>query len=424
MEKWLQLFDQCTGICTDSRQIKPGCMYIALKGANFNGNTFAQQALDNGAKFAIVDEAEYAQGEAIFLVANGLDFLQQLAHAHRMRFTIPIVAITGSNGKTSTKELLNCVLQTKYNVLCTQGNLNNHIGVPLTLLQLNVSHQVAIIEMGANKLFDIDELCRIAIPTHGLITNIGKAHLEGFGNFEGVLKTKTELFDHVSANKGVLFVNADDPILMEAASARTPLLTTFGQQNGALRGNLAYLDPFVHFSWQQDAYQSEVIDTQMIGKYNFYNFLAALCVGAHFGVSPEQMNQAIASYIPTNKRSQVERTKNNTLIVDCYNANPSSMLSALNSFVEIAHDSKMVILGDMLELGNEGPLEHQKVLEFLLDNNIQFLTVGPIFKQLNPTGFENTAQLKMALENNPLLNKLILLKGSRGIALEQLIDCL
>ena len=424
MEKWLQLFDQCTGICTDSRQIKPGCMYIALKGANFNGNIFAQQALDNGAKFAIVDEAEYVQGEAIYLVENGLQFLQDLANAHRQRFSIPIIAITGSNGKTSTKELLNCVLQTKYNVLCTQGNLNNHIGVPLTLLQLNSSHQIAIIEMGANKLLDIDELCRIAIPTHGLITNIGKAHLEGFGNFEGVLRTKTELFDHVSANKGVLFVNADDPILMEAASARTSLLTTFGQQHGALRGNLAYLDPFVHFSWQQDTYQSEVIDTQMIGKYNFYNFLAALCVGAHFGVSPEQMNQAIASYIPTNKRSQVQRTKNNTLIIDCYNANPSSMLSALNSFVEIDHDSKIAILGDMLELGSDGPLEHQKVLDFLTENNIPFLTVGPIFKQLNPSGFEYTAQLKTAIENHPLQDKLILLKGSRGIALEELIDCL
>lgn len=424
MEKWLTLLDDCNGISTDSRQITPGCMYIALKGANFNGNQFAQQAIEKGAKYAIVDEPEFAKGEHIILVENGLHFLQQLARAHRMRFTIPVIAITGSNGKTSTKELLNCVLQTQYNVLCTQGNLNNHIGVPLTLLQLNGCHQVAIIEMGANKLLDIDELCRIAIPTHGLITNIGKAHLEGFGSFEGVLRTKTELFDHVTANNGVLFVNADDPILMEAASTRTQQISTFGQQNGALRGKLAYLDPLVHFSWQQDAYQSEVIDTQMIGKYNFYNFLAALCVGAHFSVSPEQMNRALASYVPTNKRSQVERTKNNTLIVDCYNANPSSMLSALNSFVEIAHDSKMVILGDMLELGNEGPLEHQKVLDFLLENNIQFLTVGPIFRQLNSEGFENTAQLKSAIENKPLQNKLILLKGSRGIALEQLIDCL
>lgn len=424
MEKWLTLLDDCNGISTDSRKITPGCMYIALKGEHFNGNKFAQQALDKGAKYAIVDETEFAKGEHIFLVENGLHFLQQLARTHRMRFTIPVIAITGSNGKTSTKELLNCLLQTKYNVLCTQGNLNNQIGVPLTLLQLNSSHEIAIIEMGANKLLDIDELCQIANPTHGLITNVGKAHLEGFGDFEGVLRTKTELFDHVTANKGILFVNADDPILMEAASARTQLLSTFGQENGALKGKLAYLDPFVHLSWQLDAYQSEVVDTQMIGKYNFYNFLAALCVGAHFGVSPEQMNLAIASYVPSNKRSQVQQTNNNTLIVDCYNANPSSMLSALNSFVEIAHDSKIVILGDMLELGNDGPMEHQKVLDFLTENSIQFLTVGPIFKELNPSGFETTAQLKSAMLKNPLQNKLVLLKGSRSIALEQLIDCL
>ncbi|MFM7644948.1 MAG: UDP-N-acetylmuramoyl-tripeptide--D-alanyl-D-alanine ligase [Sphingomonadales bacterium] len=424
MEKWLTLLDDCNGISTDSRQITPGCMYIALKGEHFNGNKFAQQALDKGAKYAIVDETEFATGEHIFLVENGLHFLQQLARTHRMRFTIPVIAITGSNGKTSTKELLNCVMQTKYNVLCTQGNLNNQIGVPLTLLQLNSSHEIAIIEMGANKLLDIDELCQIASPTHGLITNVGKAHLEGFGGFEGVLRTKTELFDHVTANKGILFVNADDPILMEAASARTQLLSTFGQENGALKGKLAYLDPFVHLSWQLDAYQSEVVDTQMIGKYNFYNFLAALCVGAHFGVSPEQMNLAIASYVPSNKRSQVQQTNNNTLIVDCYNANPSSMLSALNSFVEIAHDSKIVILGDMLELGNDGPMEHQKILDFLTDNSIPFLTVGPIFKELNAAGFETTAQLKSAMLKNPLQNKLVLLKGSRGIALEQLIDCL
>lgn len=422
MEKWLQLFDECTGVSTDSRNITPGCLYVALSGAHFNGNEFAQQAIEKGAKYAIVDQAAYVLNEQIFLVADGLLFLQQLAKAHRERFHIPIIGITGSNGKTSTKELLNCVLQSSFDVLCTQGNFNNHIGVPLTLLQLKPSHQIGIIEMGANKLLDIDELCRIALPTHGLITNIGKAHLEGFGNFEGVLKTKSELFDHVVANSGVLFVNADDPILMEAASTRTQSLSTFGQQKGALRGQLAYLDPFVHFSWQQATYESEVVHTQMVGKYNFYNFLAALCVGAHFGIAPQKMNEAIAAYIPTNKRSQVEKTPHNTLIVDCYNANPSSMHSALSSFLEMQQTQKLVIIGDMLELGPEGPLEHQKILDYLRAHQLEFLTVGPIFKGLNTNGFENVGELKTFLTKHPIDQKLILLKGSRGLALEQLIE--
>lgn len=424
MEKWLSLLDACSGVSTDSRQIQKDCLYIALKGDHFDGNQYAEQAIAAGAKYAIVDNAALANDKQIFFVPNGLAFLQELAHAHRLRFNIPVLGITGSNGKTSTKELVNCALQTQYNVLCTEGNLNNHIGVPLTLLKMNAQHQIAIIEMGANKPLDIDELCRIAAPTLGLITNIGKAHLEGFINFEGVLKTKSELYDHVAQNNGGLFVNADDAILLNAAQQRHIKLHTFGAQNGELKGQLLALDPFVHLSWTFNAYVSPVLDTHMIGKYNFYNFLAALRVGMYFGIEPEKLNAALARYTPTNKRSQVEKTAKNTLIIDCYNANPSSMLSALSSFIEIEHPLKMVILGDMLELGVEGPAEHQKILDFLHAHELAYFTVGPIFKQLNAAGFENAANLREKIAQENITGHLILLKGSRGIALEQLIDCL
>lgn len=424
MEKWLALFDACNGVSTDSRQIQEGCLYIALKGENFDGNLFAKKAISEGARYAIVDNPQVANEENIFSVANGLLFLQQLAHAHRQRFDIPILAITGSNGKTSTKELVNAVLQTKYEVLCTQGNLNNHIGVPLTLLQLNAEHELAIIEMGANKPLDIDELCRITAPTLGLITNIGKAHLEGFINFEGVLQTKSELYDHVASHKGGLFVNAEDTILMAAAQKRSSHIFTYGEQQGELLGQLAYLDPFVHFSWAHQEYVSPVIDTQMVGKYNFFNFLAALRIGIHFEIEPSLLNNAIANYKPTNKRSQVEKTSYNTVIVDCYNANPSSMQSALASFVEMEHPEKLVILGDMLELGADGPAEHQKIIDFVRENNLKILTVGQIFQDINANGYANVEDLKELLAIDRIQDKLILLKGSRGIALEKLMDCL
>jgi UDP-N-acetylmuramoyl-tripeptide--D-alanyl-D-alanine ligase len=424
MEKWLSLLDACSGVSTDSRQIQKDCLYIALKGDNFDGNQYAEQAIASGAKYAIVDNAALANKANIFFVPNGLAFLQELAHAHRLRFDIPVLGITGSNGKTSTKELVNCALQTQYHVLCTEGNLNNHIGVPLTLLKMNAQHQIAIIEMGANKPLDIDELCRIAVPTLGLITNIGKAHLEGFINFEGVLKTKSELYDHVAQNNGGLFVNADDAILLNAARQRNITLHTFGAHSGELMGQLLALDPYVHLSWTSNSYVSPVLDTHMIGKYNFYNFLAALRVGIYFGIEPEKLNAALASYVPTNKRSQVEKTAKNTLIVDCYNANPSSMLSALSSFIEIDHPRKLVILGDMLELGTDGPSEHQKILDFLHANALSYMTVGPIFKNINTDGFDNASMLREKLREQDLNACLILLKGSRGIALEQLIDCL
>ena len=425
MEKLFELFYQSSGICTDTRNIQKDCLFIALKGDQFNGNIFATQAIEAGAKFAIVDEDGFADNHSIFQVPNSLLFLQSLARFHRDRFDIPVIGITGSNGKTSTKELIHAVLSKKYNALCTIGNLNNHIGVPLTLLRLNASHDLAIIEMGANKPGDIAELCNIADPTHGIITNIGKAHLEGFINFEGVLKTKTELYASVQQKGGVLFACMDDSILMNACQNYPLPLITFGSHPDALIvGELAYLDPFVHFSWYNHDYHSPTLHTHLVGKYNFNNFLAAITFGNIFQVNPTDINAAIEGYIPQNNRSQVTKTDKNTVIVDCYNANPSSMKSALESFVDIVEGTKTVILGDMLELGSDGLSEHEAILNYCREHELHFITVGPIFKGLNDKGYTTTQDLIEQWPTIALQNQLILLKGSRGIALEKILPLL
>ncbi len=423
METLFELFYECTGVSTDTRNIPVDSLFVALKGEHFNGNTFASAAIENGAKYAIVDEIVYANNQTIFHVEDALAYLQHLAKHHRSKFSIPIIGITGSNGKTSSKELIHAVLSKKYHSLCTIGNLNNHIGVPLTLLRLTEEHHIAIIEMGANKLGDIAELCAIANPTHGIITNIGKAHLEGFKTFEGVLATKTELYASIRQNGGVLFACMDDDVLMNACKNYALPLITYGSHPGALIvGALSHLDPFVHFSWHNHAYYSPILHTQLVGKYNFNNFLAAVAFGNIFDVPVEQINEAIEGYTPQNNRSQVEKTENNTLIIDCYNANPSSMKSALESFHEIQGIEKLAILGDMLELGNESVSEHQLILNYCQENRIPFLTIGPIFKQLNAEGFENQESFRAHALNMKISQTMILLKGSRGIALEKLID--
>ncbi|MEN9971866.1 MAG: hypothetical protein RIS20_213 [Bacteroidota bacterium] len=425
MEKLFELFYQCSGICTDTRNIQPNTLFVALKGDHFNGNEFAKQAIASGASYAIVDEFEVANNTNIFYVEDSLIYLQQLANYHRNKFDIPVIGITGSNGKTSTKELVNAVLSKKYKTLCTIGNLNNHIGVPLTLLRLTDEHQIGIIEMGANKPGDIAELCTIAEPTHGIITNIGKAHLEGFINFEGVLKTKTELYESIQLKNGVLFACMDDAILMNACKKHPLPLITFGSDSDALIvGELNYLDPFVHFSWHNHEYHSPTLHTHLVGKYNFNNFLAAIAFGNIFQVTPEDINTAIEGYVPQNNRSQVSKTEKNTVIVDCYNANPSSMKSALESFAEIHQGAKIAILGDMLELGSEGISEHQGILAYCQENNLRYITVGPIFQSMNENGFSTTQELIEKWPSLTIENNLILLKGSRGIALEKLLPLL
>ncbi|MEN9998911.1 MAG: hypothetical protein RI922_1901, partial [Bacteroidota bacterium] len=290
MKELFDLFYQTTGVCTDTRKIEKDCLFICLKGANFNGNIFAEQALKEGAKYVVVDEIEYQTNASIFFVEDSLLFLQKLANFHRLKFSIPVIGITGSNGKTSTKELINSVLSSQFNVLATIGNLNNHIGVPLTLLRLNNSHQIAIIEMGANKFKDIEELCDIAEPTHGIITNIGKAHLEGFLNFEGVLKTKKELYDSVSKNKGILVYNNDDDVLKFNLPKGIDTISYGTSNDSLIKGELVNLSPFVELKWSTTNYQSDLISTQMIGKYNFYNYLAAISFGICFNVPFEKIN--------------------------------------------------------------------------------------------------------------------------------------
>ena len=425
MEKLFQLFYETSGISTDTRKIKKDSLYIALKGDNFDGNNFASQAIELGAKYAIVDNKDFTNESNIFHVEDSLIFLQKLSNYHRKKFNIPLIGITGSNGKTTSKELINAVLSTKYNVLCTEGNLNNHIGVPLTLLNLTEEHEIAIIEMGANKPKDIEELCLIAEPNYGIITNVGKAHLQGFLSFEGVIETKSELYSFIKNKNGKIVINGDDEILNNKANSFQLEKITYGTlEENKIIGELIQLNPFVELKWKSADYSSPIIQTNLVGKYNFLNFLAAITFGTIFKVENEKINEAISNYVPTNNRSQVQKTKENTLIIDCYNANPSSMHLALESFKEIEHPNKLAILGDMFELGLESDVEHKKIIDYCIENKIKFLTIGDFFQKHNSSGYKNTQEAIDFINSRNIKNSLILLKGSRGIALEKIIDFL
>jgi UDP-N-acetylmuramoyl-tripeptide--D-alanyl-D-alanine ligase len=417
-------FLETTGPCTDTRNILLDSMFFALKGGNFNGNEFALKAIEDGCKYAIVDEKKYAIDERFILVNDVLEALQDLANYHRKQFTVPVIAITGSNGKTTTKELIGAILETTYKTLYTKGNLNNHIGVPLTLLELNKSHEVAIIEMGANKPGDIKELAEIAEPSYGIITNIGTAHIEGFGSLEGVISTKKELYDFILKVKGKIFINHEDKLLNNIAPKSVSHITYGEQEISYIYGELTQLTPFVHLEWRTSKYVSPIIETKLVGKYNFTNFLAAIAVGLYLNVDKNEINEALTGYNPSNNRSQVKVTLNNTIIVDCYNANPSSMLSALESFKEIENGNKVAILGDMLELGNISQLEHQKTVDYLKKHTLKAYLVGPEFEKTNTNNaiFITTEELISYLESHSLSDSLILLKGSRGIQLEKVLE--
>ena len=422
MSELYSLFYETKGICTDTRKILPDSLFIALKGNNFNGNLFANKAIDKGAKFAIVDQKEFANGRNILYVPSTLKFLQDLAKYHRAKFNIPVIGITGSNGKTSTKELIYSVLAKKFNTIATEGNLNNHLGVPFTLLRIKKEHEIAIIEMGANQPGDIQELCEIASPTHGIITNIGKAHLEGFGNLEGVVQTKSALYRSVRKQNGVIFFNQEDLLLKSLLDDSTENIS-FGKANANITGQIIELTPYIHMCWQRSSYRSENINTRMVGTYNFYNFLAAISIGSYFGVKEIDISDAVATYKPENKRSQVLETQKNTLIIDCYNANPTSMLVALESFRDFRNNKKLAIIGDMLELGEESDLEHQKIIDYCKEHKIEFMTVGPIFNKHNKDrAYKNVEGISSEL--NMVNATTILLKGSRGIELEKLITLL
>ncbi len=420
-----QPFYDSSGICTDTRAIAKDSLFICIKGANFDGNTFAQDALNAGAKHVILDDPTYySDQEHMTLVDDSVLYLQKLANFHRRKFDIPIIGITGSNGKTTSKELIHAVLSKKYNVLATQGNLNNHLGVPFTLLNLNEGHEIAIIEMGANKFKDIEELSDIAEPNYGIITNIGKAHLEGFINFEGVLTTKKELFDAIEKNQGSIIINSDDPVLT-GILPKTVDAVTFGTNESAdITGELKNLSPFVEMTWKTNQYTSPILKTQMVGKYNFYNYLAAAAFGHLFNVEPSLISEAIEEYAPTNNRSQIKKTQENTLILDCYNANPSSMRLALESFALNPQEKKLAILGSMKELGAESSEQHQDIIGQLEKSGISAFLVGEEFENLTSNAvkqwFETTADLQKHLLNSPITDHLILLKGSRSIGLEVL----
>ena len=426
MENLYQSFEKCKGVQTDTRTITAGCLFFCLKGANFDGNKFAKEALEKGAAFVVIDNKEYFIDERTILVEDALLSLQNLAREHRRKFNIPVIGITGSNGKTTSKELISTTLSKKYNVHFTRGNLNNQIGVPLTLLQLEPSHEIAVIEMGANKPGDIKELAEIAEPTHGIITNIGRAHLEGFKSLEGVIQTKTELYRFLQASKGEIFVNDKDETLLKNLPGNTII---HHYNNDELAGELVELNPFVVMKWKKGNYESPVLRTHLVGEYNYLNFLAAVSIATHFGVEERLINDAIEEYIPSNNRSQVEKTDNNTVIVDCYNANPTSMSSALKSFAAINNHAKIFILGDMREMGDDAELVHKEILDLTIDLRLSGFFIGEEFLKLkgqHPQAIflKSTEPLIEHFQHNPPKDLLILLKGSRGIALEKILPYL
>lgn len=420
-------------ICTDTREIKEGSIFFALKGDNFNANQFAEKALNGGCSLAVIDESQYKKDDRYFLVKDVLKALQDLANYHRRQLNIPILAITGTNGKTTSKELVNAVLSEKYKVLATKGNLNNHIGVPLTLLTISREHELAIIEMGANHQGEIAMLCNIAEPTFGMITNIGKAHLEGFGGPEGVIKAKNELYTYIKQHQGKLFVNADNELLMKLSEQADRI--TFGTVPTAdYTGVFVDSNPFVRLKCKskadtQSLENKQPIETSLIGKYNFENILAAACIGNYFNVEDQQIKNGLEKYVPSNNRSQVMQTKNNLVLMDAYNANPSSMSAAIENFAQMERKDKLVILGDMLELGEDSEKEHKQILELLKQKNIlQAILVGPHFmKAAQPPFthlFQTSEEALHYLKKFPVNNATVLVKGSRGIKLEKVVDAL
>ena len=412
---------QAGKISIDSRKIEKGTIFFAFSGENFDAAIKAEDAIRNGAAAVIVEKKEYENiDKKIFYVPSTLDFLQNLALFHRRQLQIPIIGLTGSNGKTTTKELISSVLVRKYKTQYTFGNLNNHIGVPLTLLSITKEHEIAVIEMGANHQKEIEHLCSLAEPNIGYITNFGKAHLEGFGGFEGVIKGKSELYEYLKQNDQTILVNEVDEIHREKTKNYSKKIT-FGSGDSQF-----YFEKFVENNLVGIIYKGQKIQSNLTGDYNFTNICAAVSLGLHFDIDFEEIKAAIENYKPTNMRSQVVEKNGKTLVLDTYNANPSSMALSLNNFSQFA-GSKIVIIGDMLELGEESITEHQKIWELAQSLNLdEIITVGSIFKQVNPSekSFKNTDELIEYLKQNPIKNKNILLKGSRGIALEKVIEFL
>lgn len=421
-----ELFIHNPKVTTDSRNCPRGSIFFALKGDKFDGNQYAEKALASGCVYAVIDNPDYFIGERTILVDNVLTTLQQLAHRHRKVIGCPIIGITGTNGKTTTKELLASVLSTKYNLLYTEGNLNNHIGVPLTLLRLTHDHEMAVIEMGASHPGDIKELVDIAQPNYGIITNVGRAHLEGFGSFEGVIKTKGELYDYMRRTKGKIFINQDNKYLKEIANGIEQV--TYGSDETAFAwGCVVSCNPYLTFEWRQQG-KIHTVETHLIGSYNLDNALVAVAVGRFFKIPAERISRAITAYEPTNNRSQLKKTENNELIIDAYNANPSSMKVALDNFATMPVSPKALILGDMRELGPTSDELHTEVVARIKEGNYdKVFLCGEHFQKAagkDFTTYATTEELIEALRKNSLEGYHVLIKGSHGMALERVVEVL
>lgn len=423
LQQLYSLYQQHPSVQTDSRKIKEGDLFFALKGDNFNGNAFAAQALADGAAYAVIDEAEYATDDRCLLVDNALETLQQLARHHRNQLDIPVIGVTGSNGKTTTKELLIAVLSAKYKTYATEGNLNNHIGVPLTLLRIKSDAEIAVIEMGANHIGEIAAYCTFANPTYGLITNCGKAHLEGFGSLEGVRRAKGELYDHIRHFKGTVFRNADLDYLAQMAKGIDQQIT-YGTANaqiiGKAIGDAALLKVVVLSSGMEAQ-----IQTQLVGGYNLPNVLAAVAVGNHFGIDIDTIKQSLEHYSPSNSRSQWIEKGDNKIILDAYNANPSSMKLAIENIAAMEAKEKWLLLGAMKEMGDESAAEHQALIDLAEQSGFtHVILTGPEFQgtQHNYLWFENSAEARDYIQQHPIHHATILIKGSRGSKMEVVLE--
>jgi UDP-N-acetylmuramoyl-tripeptide--D-alanyl-D-alanine ligase len=426
LKEVLNLLSEGYKVCTDSRTVNKQSIFVALKGDNFDGNQFALNALELGARLCVVDNPNIESNINIRKVPKSLEFLQELASIHRDNLKIPIIGLTGSNGKTTTKELIACVLRKRFKTFATLGNLNNHIGVPLSILSIEKDHEMGIIEMGANHIGEIKQLCSISKPTHGLITNIGKAHLEGFGSLEGVKKAKTELYKFIEATGGTVFINSDNKLLNDLLiEYRFQKIISYGSDNikvESIKGNNSFLSLKVNIDGNTYG-----IDTMLIGDYNIENIKAAICIGLYFGIDVSDCLDAIAKYAPSNSRSQILNTNRNTIVLDAYNANPSSMEQALRNFSIIPSENpKMVILGEMLELGDYSNDEHTFIAELAKELFQNTILIGENFKHIkgDVKWFATSKEYSLHITANPLNNFTILLKGSRGVRLETLLDLL
>lgn len=418
-----ELFLQYPSVETDTRKLKTGDIFFALKGPNFNGNQYLQQAFEAGASYCIADEETGYKNERIIIVKDSLDTLQQLAKKHRKQFSIPFIAITGSNGKTTTKELISEVLATTYTTYTTYGNLNNHIGVPLTLLSIKKDAEMAVIEMGANHQKEIAAYCEYTMPTHGIITNCGKAHLEGFGGAEGVKKGKGELFDYLRAHRGIAFINSDYDYLHEL-SAGIPKIIRYGEKSGDIRGEIKNDTGFLEIEITRGAVLTS-IQTRLVGDYNLPNLLTAICIGKTFGVPDAAIKQALENYAPSNSRSQLINKGSNTIIMDAYNANPTSMRAAIQNFAHMEGNKKILILGGMMELGGESKKEHADIVQLIRSGSWhKVVLVGSDYLDLPASmlHFNTSAEARDWFQKENIQDALLLIKGSRSMQMEKVIE--